>query len=85
MIPIGLVDAKSKIRWFGSEHYKLDRPVYKPSPWAEGDLADKMRAVVRLRVGRTAAKIPCLLRCAVCASGVGDSSCALGNVRQADG
>ena len=27
---------------FGSEHYKSDRPVYKPSPWAEGDFEEKM-------------------------------------------
>jgi len=26
-----------KNRLFGSEHYKSGRPVYKPSPWVEGD------------------------------------------------
>jgi len=31
-----------KNRLFGSEHYKSDRPVYKPSPWAEGDFEEKM-------------------------------------------
>jgi hypothetical protein len=31
-----------KNRLFGSEHYKSGRPVYKPSPWAEGDFEEKM-------------------------------------------
>jgi hypothetical protein len=31
-----------KNRLFGSEHYKSDRPVYEPSPWAEGAFEDKM-------------------------------------------
>jgi hypothetical protein len=31
-----------KNRLFGSEHYKSGRPIYKPSPWAEGDFEDKM-------------------------------------------
>jgi hypothetical protein len=31
-----------KNRLFGSEHYKSDRPVYKPSPWAEGDFEEKI-------------------------------------------
>jgi hypothetical protein len=31
-----------KIRLFGSEHYKSGRPVYEPSPWAEGDFEEKM-------------------------------------------
>jgi hypothetical protein len=31
-----------KNRLFGSEHYKSDRPVYEPRPWAEGDFEEKM-------------------------------------------
>jgi len=31
-----------KNRLFGSEHYRSDRPVYQPSPWAEGDFEEKM-------------------------------------------
>ena len=31
-----------KNRLFGSEHYKSGRPVYEPSPWAEGDFEAKM-------------------------------------------
>jgi hypothetical protein len=31
-----------KNRLFGSEHYKSDRPVYEPSPWAEGNFEEKM-------------------------------------------
>ena|ERR1700722_6722571 len=31
-----------KNRLFGSEHYASGRPVYKPSPWAEGDFEEKM-------------------------------------------
>jgi hypothetical protein len=31
-----------KNRLFGSEYYKSDRPVYEPSPWAEGDFEEKM-------------------------------------------
>src|SRR5271157_3209255 len=31
-----------KNRLFGSEHYRSDRPVVKPSPWAEGDFEEKM-------------------------------------------
>ena len=31
-----------KNRLFGSEHYNSDRPVYEPSPWAEGDFEEKM-------------------------------------------
>jgi hypothetical protein len=27
---------------FGSDHYKSDRPVVKPSPWPEGDFEEKM-------------------------------------------
>jgi hypothetical protein len=33
---------------FGSEHYKSGRPVYKPSPWAEGDFEDKMATLLRM-------------------------------------
>nr|HEV7955268.1 hypothetical protein [Candidatus Acidoferrales bacterium] len=35
-----------KNRLFGSEHYKSDRPVYKPSPWAEGDFEEKMATLL---------------------------------------
>lgn len=35
-----------KNRLFGSEHYKSDRPVYKPSPWAEGDFEGKMTTLL---------------------------------------
>lgn len=31
-----------KNRLFGSEHYDSGRPVYEPSPWAEGDFEEKM-------------------------------------------
>ena len=31
-----------KNRLFGSDHYKSDRPVCDPSPWAEGDFEEKM-------------------------------------------
>lgn len=31
-----------KNRLFGSEHYNSGRPVCEPSPWAEGDLEEKM-------------------------------------------
>jgi hypothetical protein len=31
-----------KNRLFGSEHFKSGRPVYEPSPWAEGDFEEKM-------------------------------------------
>jgi len=31
-----------KNRLFGSEHYKSGRPVYEPSPWAEGEFEEKM-------------------------------------------
>jgi Putative prokaryotic signal transducing protein len=33
---------------FGSEHYKSDRPVYNPSPWAEGDFEEKMTTLLGL-------------------------------------
>jgi hypothetical protein len=31
---------------FGADHYKSDRPVYKPSPWAEGDFEEKMATLL---------------------------------------
>jgi hypothetical protein len=31
-----------KNRLFGSEHYKSERPVHEPSPWADGDFEEKM-------------------------------------------
>jgi hypothetical protein len=37
-----------KNRLFGSEHYKSDRPVYNPSPWAEGDFEEKMTTLLGL-------------------------------------
>jgi hypothetical protein len=42
-----LHDADKK-RLFGSEHYKSGRPVYKPSPWAEGDFEAKMATLLRM-------------------------------------
>src|SRR6266850_839011 len=36
-----------KNRLFGSEHYKSDRDVVKPSPWAEGDFVEKMAMLLR--------------------------------------
>lgn len=36
-----------KNRLFGSAHYKSDRIVVKPSPWAEGDFEAKMAALLR--------------------------------------
>ena len=35
-----------KNRLFGSEHYISDRPVYEPSPWAEGDFEEKMAVLL---------------------------------------
>jgi hypothetical protein len=35
-----------KNRLFGSEHYKSGRPVYEPSPWAEGDFEEKMAVLL---------------------------------------
>ena len=32
---------------FGSEHYRSDRVVVKPSPWAEGDFEEKMAVLLR--------------------------------------
>jgi hypothetical protein len=37
-----------KNRLLGSERYKSGRPVYKPSPWAEGDFEDKMATLLRM-------------------------------------
>jgi hypothetical protein len=37
-----------KNRLFGSEHYKPGRPVYKESPWAEGDFEEKMSSLLRM-------------------------------------
>ena len=31
-----------KNRLFGTEHYTSGRPVYRPSPWAEGDFEEKI-------------------------------------------
>ena len=36
-----------KNRLFGSEHYSSGRPVYQPSPWADGDFEDKMATILR--------------------------------------
>jgi len=36
-----------KNRLFGSEHYSSGRPVYQPSPWADGDFEDKMATLLR--------------------------------------
>jgi hypothetical protein len=35
-----------KNRLFGSEHYSSDRPVYNPSPWAEGNFEEKMATLL---------------------------------------
>jgi hypothetical protein len=35
-------------RLFGSEHYKSGRLIVRPSPWAEGDFEEKMRALLSL-------------------------------------
>ena len=37
-----------KNRLLGSEHYKSDRVVVKPSPWSEGDFEEKMATLLRL-------------------------------------
>jgi hypothetical protein len=37
-----------KNRLFGSEQYKSGRPVYKVSPWAEGDFEEKMSTLLRM-------------------------------------
>jgi hypothetical protein len=36
-----------KNRLFGSEHYKSNRPIVKPSLWAEGDFEEKMSSLLR--------------------------------------
>ena len=36
-----------KNRLFGSEHYKSDRSIAQPSPWAEGDFEEKMATLLR--------------------------------------
>jgi hypothetical protein len=36
-----------KNRLFGSDYYKSDRPIVKPSPWAEGDFEEKMSTLLR--------------------------------------
>jgi hypothetical protein len=35
-----------KNRLFGSEHYKSGRPVYRLSPWSEGDFEEKMATLL---------------------------------------
>jgi hypothetical protein len=37
-----------KNRLFGSEHYKSGRPVYKTSPWSEGNFEEKMATLLRM-------------------------------------
>lgn len=37
-----------KNRLFGSEHYKSGRPVYRSSPWAEGDFEEKMVTLLQM-------------------------------------
>ena len=41
-----LYDA-DKTALLGSEHYKSDRHIVKPSPWAEGDFEEKMATLLR--------------------------------------
>jgi hypothetical protein len=36
-----------KNRLFGSEHYKSDRSITQPSPWAEGGFEEKMAMLLR--------------------------------------
>lgn len=36
-----------KNRLWGSDHYRSDRAVVKPSPWAEGDFEEKMAMLLR--------------------------------------
>lgn len=36
-----------KNRLFGLEHYKSDRSITQPSPWAEGDFEEKMAMLLR--------------------------------------
>jgi hypothetical protein len=35
-----------KNRLFGSDHYKSDRPIFQPSPWAEGNFEEKMATLL---------------------------------------
>lgn len=42
-----LYDAE-KNRLFGSEHYNSGRPVYEPSPWAEGNFEEMMATLLRM-------------------------------------
>ena len=37
-----------KNRLFGSDHYNSGRPVYRLSPWAEGDFEQKMATLLSL-------------------------------------
>jgi len=37
-----------KNRLFGSKHYNSGRPVYKSSPWAEGDFETKMTSLLQM-------------------------------------
>ena len=39
-----------KNRLFGSEHYNSGRPVYEPSPWAEGDFEGKMASLLAFAI-----------------------------------
>src|ERR1041384_3284917 len=41
-----LYDSDKKRLW-GSDHYRSDRAVVKPSPWAEGDFEEKMAMLLR--------------------------------------
>ena len=42
---------------FGSEHYSSGRPVYEPSPWAEGDFEGKM-ATLLVQAGMLNRSVP---------------------------
>jgi|GEM_PF-2532394 len=35
-----------KNRLLGSEHYNSSRPIYEPSPWAEGEFEEKMAVLL---------------------------------------
>lgn len=37
-----------KNRLFGDAHYNSGRPVYEPSPWAEGDFEEKMATLLHI-------------------------------------
>jgi len=50
---------------FGSERYKSDRPVYQPSPWAEGDFEEKM-AVLLTWANVLNRSVPAFARRSVC-------------------